>query len=419
MKSVRDGWAARKVGELADVARGSSPRPIADQRYFDGGDVPWIKIADATKSGKYLYDTKEKVNEFGASFSKRLPVGSLIIAASGTLGYPQMLGVPGCVHDGWLYLTNFRNVDRHFLYYFFHWKKQHFYNSAYGAAIQNINTEILRNTDIVLPPLPVQERIASVLSAYDDLIENNTRRIRIVEQMAQMTYREWFVNFRFPCHNKTKMVESKMGKVPQGWPVERVTEAIEVDPATKVPKEGMKSFVSMSGLSPTSMLITDIERRDGNGGSKFRNGDTLFARITPCLENGKTGFVQFLPDSEAVGFGSTEFIVLRSRTVNPEYVYLMARSQEFRENAIKSMSGATGRQRVQEQCFERFLIARPPLNLLQAFRESVVPMFRLVYALSLKNGNLSTTRDLLLPRLISGEIEVQPCDAENMVAQGV
>ena len=90
-----------------------------------------------------------------------------------------MLGVSGCVHDGWLYLTKFRDVDEHFLYYFFHWKKQHFYNSAYGAAIQNINTEILRNTDIALPPLPVQERIASILSAYDDLIANNTRRHRL------------------------------------------------------------------------------------------------------------------------------------------------------------------------------------------------------------------------------------------------
>jgi len=91
MKSVPNGWVVTKVGELADVARGSSPRPIADQRYFVGGNIPWIKIADATKSGKFLYDTKEKVNEFGASFSRHLPAGSLIIAASGTLGYPQML----------------------------------------------------------------------------------------------------------------------------------------------------------------------------------------------------------------------------------------------------------------------------------------------------------------------------------------
>ena len=115
------------------------------------------------------------------------------------------------------------------------------------------------------------------------------------------------------------------------------------------------------------MLITDIETRTGNSGSKFQNGDTLFARITPCLENGKTGFVQFLPNEKAVGCGSTEFIVLRSRTLTPEFVYCLARSEEFRGNAIKSMTGASGRQRVQGRCFDRFLIAEPPRTLLDRF----------------------------------------------------
>src|SRR5207248_5516854 len=101
-----------------------------------------------------------------------------------------------------------------------------------------------------------------------------------------------------------------------------------------------------------------------------------------CLENGKTGFVQFLPSSEAVGFGSKEFIVLRPRTLTPEYVYLMARSDEFRDNAIKSMSGATGRQRVQEACFDKFIITHPPADLLQKFQELAAPVFRLVYILN-------------------------------------
>jgi type I restriction enzyme, S subunit len=289
-----------------------------------------------------------------------------------------------------------------------------------GATVHHLNMADIRNLDI--PPLPspkVQDQIASILSAYDDLIENNTRRIRLLEEMAQMMYREWFVNFRFPGHEKVRMVESEMGSVPKGWRVQKVTEAIEIDPITKVPKEGMKPFVSMGSLSHTSMIITDIEERKGNSGSKFQNGDTLFARITPCLENGKTGFVQFLSDCGAVGFGSTEFIVLRSRTVNPEYVYLMARSEQFRENAIKSMSGATGRQRVQERCFDKFLIAHPPVDLLQAFQNTVMPMFRLTYALSLKNGNLRRTRDLLLPKLISGQIDIEQSEAEAVAEAAV
>jgi type I restriction enzyme S subunit len=179
---------------------------------------------------------------------------------------------------------------------------------------------------------------------------------------------------------------------------------VDISPRVAVPRDGEKPFVPMGCLSNDSMLITDIESRVGNSGAKFQNGDTLFARITPCLENGKTGFVQFLPDAHAVGFGSTEFIVLRSRTLTPEFVYCLARSDEFRGVAIKSMSGATGRQRVQEQCFDDFQITQPPRALLDQYSAIVAPSFRLIYKLHLQIQNLRRTRDLLLPRLLSGQV---------------
>jgi len=406
MSQFKKSWTRVQVGNICEVVRGSSPRPIADQRYFKGGTIPWIKIADATKSGRYLYDTREKVNEFGASFSRLLPRGSLIVAASGTLGYTQMLGVPGCIHDGWLHLSKFKGVDRIFLYYWLKCQVKHFTNAAYGAAIQNINTAIMRESEIALPPLDEQRRIASILSAYDDLIENNTRRIAILEEMASRIYEEWFVRFRFPGHEGVRMVESELGLVPEGWAVVAASHAIQINPTTKVPRDGLKRFLAMNCLSNGAMLIDNPSERDGNSGSKFRNGDTLFARITPCLENGKTGFVQFLPTDEAFAFGSTEFIVLRSRTLTPEFVYLLARSDPFRENAIKSMSGASGRQRVREACFNTFLMANPDSGTLEKFETVVRPMFKLIQSLAMKNANLRTTRDLLLPKLISGELDV-------------
>jgi type I restriction enzyme, S subunit len=204
-----------------------------------------------------------------------------------------------------------------------------------------------------------------------------------------------------------KMVDSELGPIPKGWTAKCVTDAVFVNPTTKVPKEGVKPFVPMGSLSDNLMLINSIEEREGNSGAKFKNGDTLFARITPCLENGKTGFVQFLTSDDAVAFGSTEFIVLRSNTVCPEFVYLMARSSEFRDNAIKSMFGASGRQRVQEACFGRFFIAEPDKATLERFQNIVSPMFLLIHSLNLKNTNLRTTRDFLLPKLISGEISVE------------
>ena len=277
---------------------------------------------------------------------------------------------------------------------------------ASGTTVLGIKQSELRKVRIPVFPLPVQQRIACILSAYDELIENSQRRIKILEAMARTLYREWFVHFRYPGHEEHTRVASPLGEIPQGWEVTRVTEVVKVNPKVVVSRDGEKPFVPMSCLSNDSMLITDIESREGNSGAKFQNGDTLFARITPCLENGKTGYVQFLPDADAVAFGSTEFIVLRSSSLTPEFVYCLARSEEFRGVAITSMSGATGRQRVQEKCFNDLKIAQPPQVLLENFSAIVAPSFRLIYSLHLQIRNLRLTRDLLLPRLFSGQIGV-------------
>jgi type I restriction enzyme S subunit len=187
-------------------------------------------------------------------------------------------------------------------------------------------------------------------------------------------------------------------------------DAVILRPPLPVPKNKQIPFVSMGSLANDSMLISEIEYRSKASGARFQNGDTLFARITPCLENGKTGFVQFLQTDDIVACGSTEFIVLRSKTLCPEYVYLMARSDSFRDNAIKSMSGATGRQRVREECFDQFFLAQPTDEILMRFQECARPKFKLIQSLNHRNQVLRRTRDLLLPKLISGEVDVAELD---------
>ena len=260
---------------------------------------------------------------------------------------------------------------------FMFWYLQHLYASGLMHAYHTQHTGVARfqwttfseREPLEIPSLPMQRRIAGILSAYDELIENSQRRIRILEKMARSLYREWFVQFRFPGHEKVKME----GGIPKGWEKIAVPECVQLNPRVVVPRDGEKPFVPMGCLSNDSMLITNVESRSGNSGAKFQNGDTLFARITPCLENGKTGFVQFLSGASAVAFGSTEFIVLRSSTLTPEFVYCLARSDDFRGTAIKSMSGASGRQRVQEHCFDEFIIAHPPRALLDRFSAIVAP----------------------------------------------
>ncbi len=395
-------WPTVKLGDVMTVGRGSSPRPIKDERFFTGGAIPWVKIADATASGKFIFRTNEYVNEYGASFSRRLQPGSLIFPASGTLGIPRFLGVEACIHDGWLYFSDYNGIDPDWLYYRLILLKSYYESIAYGAAIQNINTEIVRNTEIQLPDIKTQQSISAVIKTYDDLIENNHRRITLLEESGKLLYREWFVNLRFPGHESHPCIDG----IPEGWGRKSITEMVQINPKTPFDKDCVYPFVPMQALSESSMVIEGTEERVISGGAKFQNQDTLLARITPCLENGKTGFVQFLDEDKPVASGSTEFIVMRGATVSPYWVYYTARDESFREHAIGSMVGSDGRQRVNSKCFDSYFAWQPPQNMLNEFNEAVEPMFKEIQVLACMSQRLREARDALLPKLMSGEVQV-------------
>ena len=147
-------------------------------------------------------------------------------------------------------------------------------------------------------------------------------------------------------------------------------------------------------------------------------GDTLFSRITPCLQNGKTGLVQTLGESE-VGRGSTEFIVLRGRLVGSAYTYCLARNKHFRAHAESSMSGASGRQRVQNECFESYLIAVPPREMSEQFEQVTHPLFEQIRVLADEASTLARLRDRLLPKLVTGQMDVSGLDLDAVVAKEV
>ena len=377
-------WCDCKLGDAITLKRGYD----LPKRVRVSGPFPIV-----SSSGITDHNEKAKVKGPG-----------VVTGRCGTLG--KVFYIDG---DFWplntsLYVQDFKGNDPRFVSYFL--KELSFGTRNAAGAVPGVNRNHLHAMQVSVPPLPVQRRISGILSAYDDLIENSQRRIRILEAMARALYREWFVHFRFPGHENHARVPSAIGEIPEGWEVKQVPDCIHVNPRVSVAREGEDPFVPMGCLSNDSMLITGIESRAGNNGAKFQNGDTLFARITPCLENGKTGFVHFLPSEDAVARGSTEFIVLRSNTLTPEFVYCLARSDEFRGVAIKSMTGASGRQRVQQQCFDDLEITQPSRALLDQFSSIVEPSFRLIYRLDRQIQNLRRTRDLLLPRLLSGQLEL-------------
>ncbi len=273
---------------------------------------------------------------------------------------------------------------------------------SFGATVPHIKVGDAEHLEIPYPPLATQKVIGETLAAYDDLIENNRRRISLLEESARLLCREWFVDLRFPGHESLVVTNG----IPDGWTLCALSSVVEINPKTPFEKDKLSPFVPMQALSETSMVMSAPEARAISGGAKFQNGDTLLARITPCLENGKTGFVKFLADETPVASGTTEFIVLRSLRVNPYCVYYLAREENFRRHAIASMAGADGRQRVNTKCFDAYAVLQPPVSVLSDFASRVEPCFSQIQHLSDMNDRLQEARNALLPKLMSGEIAV-------------
>lgn len=272
-----------------------------------------------------------------------------------------------------------------------------------ASGRQRVNRDAVAAIELDVPSLPKQSAIACVLSNLDELHATNARRIRLAEASARQLFDDWFIRFRFPGSDSAHFVDSPIGAVPSTWELVPLSQAVHVNPTHRVDRRVLRPFVAMADLSETAMVAAPSASRATASGAKFMNGDTLLARITPCLENGKTAFVNFLADGE-VGAGSTEFIVLRGARLSREYVYLLARSEGLRSAAINSMTGASGRQRVRPECFDSLLVAVPPHDLGAKFSALVRPLFDLAYALHDQNRTLMQLRDWLLPRLIAGTL---------------
>ncbi len=399
-------WPKVQLSDLTEKDRSITYGVVKPGDEVDNG-VAFIRGGDLSQ-GRIAIDVLRTISPQLSQIYKRtlLRGGELLISLVGNPGEvaiaPSSLQGANIARQVGLIALR-PEVDAKFIMYFLMSPvgRAELFTRTGGAVQQVINLADLKTVAVPTPSLAVQQRIAEILSAYDDLIDNNRRRMALLEDSARQLYREWFVRLRFPGHEHTPVVDG----VPQGWERLPATEALDINPKIKLSDAEEHWFVEMANLPTDSMVIEGAYLRDGRSGPKFQNGDTLFARITPCLENGKTGFVDFMDEGEA-GRGSTEFIVLRSKRVTPEFVYCLARTYEFRGNAIKSMIGSSGRQRVQESCFEKFMVNVPPTSLLRLFSDFAEPAFEEIKNLASQNQKLRQARDLLLPRLMNGELAV-------------
>lgn len=434
---------------------------LVSKDYTETG-IPVIRGQNMGKrwvSGNFAFVSQAKAEQLSTNTAHP---GDLVFTQRGTLG--QVSIVPDepferyIVSQSQMKITVDPNLaDAKFLYYYFSAPDQIDYvkTNAIQTGVPHTNLGILRKSPVLLPSLDTQKRIAKILSGLDDKIELNHQIIQTLEQMAQAIFKSWFVDFE-PVKAKiaaleadgseedallaamqaisgkseaeltrlqaehpeqyaelrataelfpSAMQDSELGEIPEGWGVDHLSELVQFNPRRSLKKGTLAPYLDMKNVPTSGHLAEDVVLREMNSGTKFVNGDTLLARITPCLENGKTAYVDFL-DSDQVGWGSTEYIVMRSQEPYPESMsYFIARDGNFRQHAIQSMTGTSGRQRANAKALAELPWLIYPRRLTEEFDRIAAPYLKLAKSHGNQSKSLSAIRDSLLPKLLSGELD--------------
>ena len=414
-----DHWKSCSLYSMAEWVNGLAFRDLQ----FSPSGMPVIKIAEI-KDG-VTSQTKFTQQVFDESL--RVRPGDLLFSWSGqpetSIDAFWWRGPEGWLNQHVFRVTPRNGVDRTFFFYLLRYLRANFVGIARNKQTTGLGHVTKRDLEEMLAafPEPAEQRaIAHILGTLDDKIELNRRMSETLEAMARALFKSWFIDFdpvrakaegRNPGLPKpiadlfpARLVDSEIGEIPEGWEVVPLPQAIEVNPKRSLREGKIAPYLDMASMPTRGHAPTDVADRAFGSGMRFINGDTLVARITPCLENGKTAFVDFLKDGQ-VGWGSTEYIVLRSKPFLPrEFAYCVARSDSFREFAIQSMTGSSGRQRVPAEALDHFQLVAPSHDVATLFGRAVARLFARTSIAVRESCTLAALRDAMLSPLFSGEL---------------
>jgi type I restriction enzyme, S subunit len=431
MVVAKRNWPTKRLSALADFRNG-----VNYNKSSFGEGVKVVGVSDFQDYSKPRYEELGQINPDGIVTERNiLRDGDIIFVRSN--GNRELIGrslfiekpLEEITHSAFTIRLRFTSPDVYPKFYAYCFRtpliRQALTAQGGGTNINNLNQDILNALEVPHPPLDVQQRIAGILSAYDELIENSQRRIRILESMARALYREWFVHFRFPGHESVPRVPSPLGKIPQGWEVKKLeslmadhigggwgkdvadedhTQAAWVIRGTDIPAARSSQvtgvphrFHTASNLRSRRLAAGDI-LFEVSGGSKGQPvGRTLF--ITPHLLSAL--------DGDVICASFCKRVRPKVDAYGSELLYLSFlegyESGEIEQYQVQSTGISNFKWTEYIANIERVI---PPAPLRARFHEFVAPLFTQIAVLGLKIQNLRRTRDLLLPRLLSGQVAV-------------
>lgn len=371
------------------INRGKSKhRPRNDSILFDG-IYPFIQTGDVTHSNFYITTYSETYNEVGLAQSKLWNPGTLCITIAANIADSAILKIPACFPDSIIgFIPHENRSDVRFIKYSLDTLKMQIIAIAKGTTQDNLSIEKLKRVKFIKTNFKVQKKIAAILSAYDDLIDNNNRRIAILEKMAEEIYKEWFVRMRFPGHEKTKFIKG----VPEGWEVKPIGSIFEISRGRVISTESLTdgiypviggglSFSSYHNEANTKAPVITISASGANAGFVNIYFENVWASDCSFIDSRSTKFIFFA------------FLLLKGKQ---EEIFYMQRGS------------------AQPHVYAKDIMAMgnifPDIQLIEKFEEIIKSLFEEMIVIRKKNTVLEKTRNALLPRLISGKLDVEKLD---------
>jgi type I restriction enzyme S subunit len=377
-----------RICDLGEVVTGTTPPSEQGELY--GEDFPFLTPTDMSFSARKVV-TGRSLSQMGAArFQLRLvpPRAVAVVCIGATIGKVCMTGSETLTNQqiNTIVVKEARHSPE-FVYYLLRTMADRLQAVASGVATPIVNKTVFSSLEIDAPPLPVQRKVARRLTAFDELIENNQRRIEIIEEMARLIYQEWFVNFRFPGHEDVELVDSDLGPMPDGWKVRPLSAVLELAYG-----KALKADDRQGG---------DVAVY-GSGGIVGWHDEALVDG--PGIVVGRKGNVGavYWSDVDFYPIDTTYFV---KSEMPLSFVYHQLQTLEF----IDSHAAVPGLSR--DQAYSVRVVV-PAKGALSSFDDTVSPMYKLRRNLIAQNDVLTNARDLLLPRLISGELDVSDLDLD-------
>ena len=384
-------WEKVKIGDVARVRRGASPRPI--QKYLADTGMPWVKIADATSSyGRHIERTKQFIRQDGIASSVLVESGTLIVSNSGSPGIPKIMKIRACCHDGWLIFDNYKNIDRDFLYYALLYNKDYICLNANGSVFQNLKIDILKNFKISLPPLKIQKKITSILLALDDKIEKNNKINENLEELGWTIFEENLI---------------KIDYLPLSW---KKSNLLEIATFTNgLPMQKFRPYVNNQFLPVLKIrelrqgfCDTDSEHCSNNIDPHFiiDNGDVIFAWSGSLMLDIWAGGI----------CGLNQHLYKVNSNEHEKWLFYFWIRYHLDKFIAIAAAKATTMGHIKKEDLKKAIVFIPDAQVYTHLSYLLKPLLDLIIKNRIENIRLKILRDSLLPRLMSGELDVSELD---------